>query len=68
MRSSHNTITMDSISEFLTSKGIQPHSFSFFLIAFIKSEEKKGKSLRIQLSRVLVAQAELIQYHLDRGR
>lgn len=57
------------LNVFLKANGIQPHVFSFFLYSFINKEAKKKPrehDLKYHLSRVLVAQAELIRYHLLR--
>lgn len=70
MRSSHNSqFNLTNLNNYLLQIGIQPHVFSFFLVQFVTHEKKvKNKTaIRLNLSKVLIAQADLIQYHLTRG-
>lgn len=50
----------------LKEAGINPLHFAYFLSQFIKSQPtRKREVLSVLLSKTLVAQAELITYHLN---
>jgi hypothetical protein len=51
----------------LTSAGIQPSAFAFFLSEYVKKKQiKKKNALSILLHAQLISQAEIIRYHLRR--
>jgi hypothetical protein len=50
--------------------GVQPHVFALFLSRFQKElgvNQSSKDELKFNLSKVLISQADIIQYHLDRG-
>lgn len=52
------------IKDCLTTVGIQPSAFAFFLMEYAKKKPSKKSKLSGLLTAQLQAQAELIQYHL----
>ena len=51
--------------EFLTSNGIRPSSFAYFLSKYVKEHPSENRSvLSVLLSAQLREQAEIIEYHL----
>jgi hypothetical protein len=53
------------LTEFLTSNGIRPSSFAYWLSKYVKEHPSENRSvLSVLLSAQLREQAEIIEYHL----
>jgi hypothetical protein len=60
----HTTHNNPALIKCLKDAGIQPISFAFFLVQFMKSKPKSRNPLNKLLIKQLQGQAELMHYHL----